>query len=410
MRFFFDARYIRTDFHDGISRYSAQLGNAVHAQSPDEVTFLIHDERQLEHLPEGAKWLLFHSNESALEPIAAMKLNKYRPDVVFSPLQTIGTAGRKFKVIVTLHDLIYYRHRKPPTNLSPLLRLGWRAYHLTYGPQRLALDGADAVATVSETSKREILGHRLTKRPVVVIPNAPNDLRALLPEAQETPILNQTAAKLGQSAAQLDHASSSAAATAEPHHPPATTSQTSSDIADASQPIRNLVYMGSFMPYKGVETLIEGMRELPGRTLHLLSRINQERRRELEAIVPAGADVVFHEGVSDEEYAQILHDDAVLVTASLDEGYGLPIAEALALGTPAVVTDLEIFHEVAGDGARYFAPWDARAFAAQVGALDDPAAREATIAAGLEHMRQFTWERSARILWETATKLASERG
>lgn len=370
MRFFFDARYIRTDFHDGISRYSAQLGNAVHAQSPDEVTFLIHDERQLEHLPEGAKWLLFHSNESALEPIAALKLNKYRPDVVFSPLQTIGTTGRKYKAIVTLHDLIYYRHRKPPTHLNRLLRLGWRAYHLTYGPQRLALNGADAVATVSETTKREILAARLTRRPVVVIPNAPNDLRALLPE-------------------------------------PAAGDASRQD--DATQRIQNLVYMGSFMPYKGVETLIAGMADLPGRTLHLLSRIKPERRRALEALVPAGADVVFHEGVSDEEYARLLADNAVLVTASLDEGYGLPLAEALALGTPAVVTDLEIFHEVAGPGARYFAREDARDFAAQVLALDDPEVRAETIAAGLKHMERFTWERSARILWETARSLAGQR-
>lgn len=364
MRFFFDARYIRTDFHDGISRFTAQLGNAVHAQSPDEVTFLIHDKRQLKHLPDGAKWLLFHSNESALEPIAAVKLNKYRPDVLFSPLQTIGTSGRKFKVILSLHDLIYYRHRKPPTHLNPLLRLGWRAYHLTYGPQRLALNGADAVATVSETTKREILAANLTKRPVVVVPNAPNDLRALLTD----PVLH-----------------------------------------GATGRIQNLVYMGSFMPYKGVETLIAGMADLPGRTLHLLSRISPERRRELEALVPAGADVVFHEGVSDKKYAELLADNAALVTASLDEGYGLPIAEALALGTPAVVTDLEIFHEVAGDGALYFAREDARDFAAQVRALDDPQVRAATIAAGQQHMARFTWERSASILWETARSLAVSR-
>lgn len=362
MRFFFDARYIRTDFHDGISRFSAQLGAAVHALAPGEVTFLIHDERQLEHLPADANWLMFHSNESMLEPIAALRLNKYRPDVVFSPLQTIGTAGRKFKAIVSLHDLIYYRHRQPPTNLAWSVRLGWRAYHLTYWPQRAALNGADAVATVSETSKREILAHRLTKRPVVVVPNAPNDLRALLDGGEAT----------------------------------GTTG-------------RNLIYMGSFMPYKNVETLITGMAHLPEYTLHLLSRIRPERRRELEALVPAGARVVFHEGVSDAEYAQLLADDATLVTASLDEGYGLPIAEALALGVPAVVSDLEIFHEVAGDGARYFPAEDAAAFAREVAALSDPAVRAATAAAGRAHMAQFNWERSARILLETARELIAPK-
>ena len=169
---------------------------------------------------------------------------------------------------------------------------------------------------------------------------------------------------------------------------------------------RNIVYMGSFMPYKNVETLIAGMAHLPGRTLHLLSRIRPKRRRELEALVPVGADVVFHEGVSDEEYARMLADDAVLVTASLDEGYGLPIAEALALGVPAVVSELPIFHEVAGDGARYFPARDARAFAGAVDALADPAARAAASAAGRAHMARFGWERSARILLDAARGLA----
>ncbi|NLT25123.1 MAG: glycosyltransferase family 4 protein [Microbacteriaceae bacterium] len=361
MRFFFDARYIRTDFHDGISRFSAQLGAAVHALAPDETTFLIHDRAQLAHLPADAKWLLFQPNDSPLEPIAALRLNRYRPDVVFSPMQTIGTLGRRYRAIVTLHDLIYHRHRTPPTNLPPLLRLGWWLYHLTFWPQRAALNGADAVATVSETTAREIAAHRLTRRPVVVVPNAPNDLAELLPGGADA----------------VRHGTS-----------------------------RNLVYMGSFMPYKNVETLIAGMAHLPGRTLHLLSRIRPERRRELEALVSAGASVVFHEGVTDEEYARLLADDAVLVTGSLDEGYGLPIAEALALGVPAVVSDLPIFHEVAGDGARCFPARDARAFAREVEALADPAVRAATAAAGRAHMARFTWERSARILLDTARGLA----
>lgn len=49
MRLLFDARYIRTGFHDGISRFTAQLGAAVHELAPDEVVFLIHDLAQVAH-------------------------------------------------------------------------------------------------------------------------------------------------------------------------------------------------------------------------------------------------------------------------------------------------------------------------------------------------------------------------
>ncbi len=58
--------------------------------------------------------------------------------------------------------------------------------------------------------------------------------------------------------------------------------------------------MGSFMPYKNVETMIRGMAELPGFTLHLLSRITPQRRAELEPLVPPErSKVEFHNGVTD---------------------------------------------------------------------------------------------------------------
>ena len=339
MRLLFDVRYIRTDFHDGISRYSAELARAVFAAAPArgvDVVFLIHDEAQRALLPAGARTLLVHAPTSALEPFAALRLNRYRPDAVFSPMQTIGSLGRRFGLILTLHDTIYYRHRTPPRDLPWYVRVGWRLFHLSYVPQRLTLNAADVVATVSETSAAEFARVNLTKGPVVVVPNAPQRLAELLPEGAE--------------------------------------------VVPGAQ---NLVYMGSFMPYKNVETLLGAAALLPGRRLHLLSRISPARR--------AG-------GVTDAEYAALLADHGVLVSASLDEGYGLPVAEALELGVPAVVTDMPIFREVAGDGALYAPGMDAEAFARGIRALDDPARRAEVIAAGTAHIARFDWGRSADVL------------
>ncbi|MFT4137246.1 glycosyltransferase [Microbacterium sp.] len=366
MRLFFDARYLRTDFHDGISRFSHELAHALAtatAGTDVEVTFVVHDPAQLALLPEGVAHVRIHAPTSVIEPLTARVLNRLAPDVVYSPMQTMGSAGRRFGLILTLHDTIYYRHRTPPRDLSWGVRLLWRLFHLSYLPQRLTLNAADVVATVSETSKREFERVRLTKRPIVVLPNAPQRLADLLP---------------------------------------------GSASPGAGAPV-NLVYMGSFMPYKNVETLVRAMAWLPGRTLHLLSRISPARRAELEALVPVGASVVFHGGVTDERYAELLADGGVLVTASLDEGYGLPVAEALALGVPAVVSDLEIFHEVAGDGALYVPATDAAAFAAAVRSLDDDAARAEVVAAGREHIARFTWEESAARLVEAARGVVAAR-
>lgn len=367
MRLFFDARYIRTDFHDGISRFSHELAHAVFAAAPAdgvEVTFIVHDPAQLALLPEGAPHVMLHAPTSALEPFAALRLNRHRPDVVYSPMQTIGALGRRFALILTLHDTIYYRHRTPPRDLPGPVRLGWRLFHLSYAPQRATLNAADVVATVSETSKRQFADVRLTKREVVVLPNAPQRLADLAPAGS---------------------------------------------MPGAAKP-RNIVYMGSFMPYKNVETLVRAMAHLPGRTLHLLSRISPARRAELMKLAPADARIVFHGGVTDAEYAAVLADAGVLATLSLDEGYGLPIAEALELGVPAVVTDMEIFHEVGGDGALYVPPRDARAFAAAVESLDDDDARAAVVAAGRAHISRFTWTESASRLLAASRRALAIRG
>lgn len=369
MRLLFDARYIRTDFHDGISRYSTELAAAVAAEAPArgvDVVFLIHDEAQRAFLPEGSRVLRIHAPTSALEPFAALRLNRYRPDAVFSPMQTLGSLGRRYALVLTLHDMIYYRHRTPPRDLPAPIRLGWRLFHLSYVPQRLTLNAADVVATVSETSAADFARVTLTKRPVVVVPNAPQRLAALLPEADGD--------------------------------------------AGVVSGAENLVYMGSFMSYKNVETLIRAVGELPGRTLHLLSRISPARRAELEALVdPAGGRVIFHGGVTDAEYAALLADRAVLVSASLDEGYGLPLAEALELGVPAVVTDMPIFREVAGPGALYAPGTDAAAFAAAIRSLDDPTLRAALVAAGTEHIARFAWPASADALLSALEGIAPRR-
>ena len=349
MKLLFDARYIRTNHHDGISRFSAELAASLFRITP--VVFLIHDVNQLTKLPDNCDYLIIHKPTSIKEPLTSLILNRYKPDVVFSPMQTMGSFGRRFKLILTLHDMIYYKFRTPPKYFNPIIRFGWWLYHLTYVPQRITLNSADMVATVSETSKQSILGAKLTKRQVIVIPNAPQDL----------------------------------------------TDQLTVPLSNKHEPI-NIVYMGSFLEYKNVETLIKATKYLKNHTLHLLSGITPNRMTELDSLRPKGAKVVFHNGVTDQEYANILADRSVLVMASRDEGYGLPVAEALAMGVPAVVSDIPIFHEVAGDGALYFNPDSAQDLANKIKSLSDDKLRQNLIKQGSKHISQYDWDKSARKL------------
>jgi glycosyltransferase involved in cell wall biosynthesis len=67
---------------------------------------------------------------------------------------------------------------------------------------------------------------------------------------------------------------------------------------------------------------------------------------------------------------------------SLAEGYGLPLAEALAAGVPAIVADLPALRETGGAVPLYLPPRDAPAWAAAIGALLDESSAECR--------RQFT--------------------
>lgn len=357
MRFLFDARYIRTDFHDGISRYSAELGRALAALTP--VTFLIHHPDQARHLPADSQHVRIHAPTSAREPFTSLLLNKHHPDVVFSPLQTIGSWGRRFRLIITQQDMTYYKLPTPPAFLPPHVRAGWWLYHQAYWPGRLTLNRADMVATVSRTSRDEIRAAHLTRRPIVVVPNAAEDLSVHL----NTRVIQQPAAP------------------------------------------RNLIYMGACLPHKNVETLVRMLAHLPDRRLHILSRIAPDQRAALEALTPPGAEVVYHNGVSDAEYAHLLADHAIMVSASRAEGFGLPLAEALRLGVPAVVTDMPIFHEVAGQGAVFADPDDPADFARAIRQLDNQAARQALVKAGTAHVARFAWRTSAQQLLRAAQSL-----
>ena len=82
---------------------------------------------------------------------------------------------------------------------------------------------------------------------------------------------------------------------------------------------------------------------------------------------------------------------------SLYEGFGLPILEAQACGTPVVCSMTSSLPEAAGDAALFFDPLDVDAIAGALHrALTDDALRAKLIARGFENIKRFSWEVSAR--------------
>lgn len=354
MKLFFDARWTRTDYYDGISRYGASLIQALHTAGED-VTMLVFSKDQLKLLPKGVPYQIVNHPFSPRELFIARTLNRLGADVVFSPLQWMGSWGRHYKLILTLQDITYYQFPKPPTFLPLPVQIIWRLFHMAYWPQRLLLNTADAVATVSKTSRDYITNYHLTREPATVIYNAP-----------------------------------------QPGNKPAVHQNTTKDI----------VYIGSFMPYKNAELLIRGMEYLPHDfTLHLVSKISDSRLSELSDLIPDGANVIFHGGLDETSYQNLLVNAFALATASRAEGFGLPIVEAAIMGIPTVLSDLPIFHEVGGKGSLYFDPDNPQDFADQITKLSDQETRATLIQAGHTHVTRFSWDKSAQVLADLAKSL-----
>jgi glycosyltransferase involved in cell wall biosynthesis len=353
IQLYFDGRFIRPDQPDGISRFS--LGLIGELKQLVDLKVLVCSERQREVIGEGVEFVELSDPTSIIEIFTGFKLNRLGVQTLFSPMQTTSGLGRKFKLILTLHDLIYYRHRTPPREFNPMVRALWFLYHLSYWPQRLVLNGADAVVTVSESSKKQILEKRLTKREVRVVYNA---AEAAVVEGSR-------------------------------HHS------------------RKLVYMGSFIGYKNVETLIRAAALLPDFDLVLLSKISPTRESELQSLADSlGARVSFLNGVSDERYRQELSGALALVSASKDEGFGIPVVEAMATGTPVVLSDLEIFHEVAAAAGLYFTPDDPSDLVSQITLLTDEDQWRRKSMLGIEQAKRFSWRQSAEDLLRLVRDLA----
>lgn len=354
MKLFFDGRFIKPDHPDGISRFSLGLIGAL--KSKVDLTVMVSSEAQVERIGSGVEFVRLCEVTSPRELFTAFKLNKLGASVVFSPMQTTSGLGRKFKLILTLHDLIYYRHKSPPKEFKPLIRAIWFLYHLSFWPQRLILNGADVVATVSKTTKSQIERVRLTKREVHVIYNA-SDLNP--------------------------------------------------NVADKGFQSNQVLYMGSFIGYKNVETLIRAI-ALTDLELVLLSKISTERRSELETQAQKlGAKVRFVGGVTDAEYSKWLSKSRALVSASLDEGFGIPVVEAMSHGVPVILSDLAIFKEVASEAGLYFDAKDEHSLAAHITQLGNQDLWEEKSARALEQSKNFSWQLSAEKLLKLVRSLSA---
>jgi glycosyltransferase involved in cell wall biosynthesis len=101
--------------------------------------------------------------------------------------------------------------------------------------------------------------------------------------------------------------------------------------------------------------------------------------------------------VSQEDLPALYSGALAFLFPSLYEGFGMPVLEAMACGTPVLTSNVTSLPEVAGDAALLVDPLDVDSIVrGMLRLLEEPRLRDAYVRKGLERVKEFTWERTAR--------------
>ena len=105
----------------------------------------------------------------------------------------------------------------------------------------------------------------------------------------------------------------------------------------------------------------------------------------------------------------LYHAATCFVFPSLQEGFGLPVLEAMRRGTPVACSDTSSMPEVGGEAVLYFDPLDTASIAAALTRLlSDPDLRKRLTEAGIERQRMFTWRATAEATFESYSRAYAE--
>jgi glycosyltransferase involved in cell wall biosynthesis len=163
------------------------------------------------------------------------------------------------------------------------------------------------------------------------------------------------------------------------------------------------LYVGRHDPYKNVGRIVAAFGRLSNCDRYELwlggsgdSRYTPQLRTQVAELGLEGR-VKFLEYIPYNDLPQIVRQARALVFPSLWEGFGLPVLEAMACGTPVITSNLSALVEVAGDAAILVNPYEVNEIAAAMSDLsqDDELHRQLR-QAGLRRASQFNWEQTAQ--------------
>jgi glycosyltransferase involved in cell wall biosynthesis len=255
--------------------------------------------------------------------------------------------------VVTLHDVIFFRHRNFGAATTFAMRLV---------AARVAR-GATVVITISETSRRDIID----------VLRIPGERIVVVYQGVGRPLAGETASE--------------------------------GDVRDryVLGDGRVVLCVAAKRPHKNQELLVRALPLLPEDVSLVLAGHPEPYDRTLRATAArlGIADRVRFPGyVPDRDLEGLWRLAAAAAFPTLAEGFGLPVLEAMARGVPVACSDIPVLREVGGDAAAYFDPRDEAGAAEAIAGLLSRDGGAARAAAGRERAAAFSWDAAARGTFE----------
>ncbi len=180
-------------------------------------------------------------------------------------------------------------------------------------------------------------------------------------------------------------------------------------------PDRYILYVGDVNWNKNLPSLIKAFARLDTQSVHLVlvGKVFSDKpnipefRAVTDAINDSGKAKLIHLlGYVPSHHLSAIYREATLYCQpSWDEGFGLPILEAMKAGCPVVTSNRGSLKEVAGDAALYFDPGSDDLAGVLQSLLSSPAKRESLKATGYLQAKKFTWAKTAQLTRGVYAKL-----
>lgn len=178
-------------------------------------------------------------------------------------------------------------------------------------------------------------------------------------------------------------------------------------------PERYLLYLGSNQPHKNLTALLAAwsilIAQAPRPVLVIAGAWDPQHPESLQKAAPLGASVRFMRNVSAVDLPALYAGAECFVFPSLYEGFGLPVLEAMACGTPVACSHASSLPEVTGDAAFLFDPTRPEAIASALDRLlADPGLRADLSRRGQSQAATFSWQRTAAATLSAYRQLLGE--